>query len=230
MSGAGGAAGMSGSGGARAGAGGAQAGIGGGNNDGGSDDVMVHDGSVGGQGGYAPGAYVRTSWTATYTCETPTTNVSACLRNGDSAGDTPSFALDGKYSTRWSTDAKETDLLTMNELPVYFTVDMKEILNVSKVLMQPGCKDDFDVPGTLEVYLSVDGTNFGSPLVTNHHPPYQGPSCGNQEMPPAATFDTITFPTTPARYIQIKMTQTLQQAHMGIADRYWAIGEFFAFP
>ncbi len=48
VSGAGGAAGISGSGGARAGAGGAQAGIGGGNNDGGSDDVMVHDGSVGG--------------------------------------------------------------------------------------------------------------------------------------------------------------------------------------
>jgi hypothetical protein len=58
-----------------------------------------------------------------------------------------------------------------------------------------------------------------------------GPSCSNATTPVAATFDQITFATTPARYIQIKLTQTLVQAHgTGTADKYWAIGEFYAYP
>jgi hypothetical protein len=193
----------------------------------------VVDGAVGGAGGFTPGAYIRTGWTASYTCRTPTTATSVCPRTGNSPGDMPSFAFDGKYATRWSTDEYQQDLLnaTPSDIPVFFTVDMKQVMNVSKIVMGPGCADNFDVPGTLEVYLSVDG-NFGTAIVTNHHPPYQGPACpANQEAPPTASFDTITFATTPARYIQIKMTQTLQQAHgAGTADRFWAIGEFDAFP
>ena len=131
----------------------------------------MHDGSVGGQGGYAPGAYVRTGWTASYTCRTATTDVAMCPRTGDSPNDTPPLALDGKYATRWSTDEYEQDLLNAmpTDLPIFFTVDMKDVLNVSKIVMQPGCKDDFDVPGTLEVYASVDGTNLhypSSPTIT----------------------------------------------------------------
>jgi hypothetical protein len=58
-----------------------------------------------------------------------------------------------------------------------------------------------------------------------------GPGCPSQEAPPAATFDNITFATTPARYIQLKMTQTLQQAHgTGTGDRFWAIGEMYVYP
>jgi hypothetical protein len=187
--------------------------------DGGAGDVVVHDGSVTG------GVYVRTGWTATYTC-----TGGACPKGtGDSPNDKTADAFDGNIMmTRWSTNEMQETL--KSRFPLFFTVDMKDVLNVSKITMHPSCRDIFDAPGTLEVYLSTDGTNFGKAVVTGHHPavPPNGEAC-----PPTANAiatDTITFPTTPARYIQIKATETLKTVHAGAADRYWGIGEFNVYP
>jgi hypothetical protein len=42
--------------------------------------------------------------------------------------------------------------------------------------------------------------------------------------------DSVTFATTPARFIQIRATQSLLTVHPTAADKFWAIGEFNAFP
>ena len=185
-----------------------------------ADAVVVHDGAT-----MTGGAYVRTGWTATYTCSGGT-----CPKGtGDSPNDKTADAFDGNImTTRWSTDEMQETLKP--HFPLFFTVDMKDVFNVSKITMHPSCRDIFDVPGTLEVYLSTDGTNFGKAVVTAHHPavPPNGEAC-----PPTATAvatDTITFPSTAARYIQIKATETLKTVHAGASDRYWAIGEFNAYP
>jgi F5/8 type C domain len=173
------------------------------------------------------GSYVRTGWTATYTC------TGTCLAgNGDSPNDTPALAFDGNIqTTRWSTNRFQQDFWNANprQFPLYFTVDMKQVVNVAKVTMHPSCRDIFDAPGQLDVLVSVDGTTF-TPVAMNHKPavPPNGEAC-----PPnanAVATDTITFPATPARYIQIKATQSIVAAHPGSGDRYWAIGEFNAFP
>lgn len=192
-----------------------------GNSDGGPADAVVHDGSLGGNG-----AYARTAWTASYTC------TGTCLAgNGDSPNDKPALAFDGNYQTRWSTDRYQQDFwnATPRQFPLYFTVDMKQVMNVSKVTMHPSCRDIFDAPGTIDVLVSQDGTAF-TPVVMNHKPavPPSGETC-----PPSATAkatDTVTFSTTPARYIQIKATQSLIAAGLGTADRYWAIGELYVYP
>jgi hypothetical protein len=186
-----------------------------------ADAVVVHDGAV-----TTTGAYVRTGWTAAYTC-----TVTCLPGNGNAPNDMPPLALDGNFNTRWSTDRFQQDFWNANprQFPLFFTVDMKQVLNVSKVTMHPGCGDIFDAPGRLDVLLSLDGTTFTT-VVTNHSPavPPNGETC-----PPTATAvatDTITFATTPARFIQIRANESLVTAHPGTADKYWAIGEFNAFP
>jgi len=186
-----------------------------------TDAVTVSDAAL-----TASGAYIRTSWTATYTC-----TVTCLPGNGDSPNDMPALAFDGNFQTRWSTDRNQQDFWNANprQFPLFFTVDMKQVVNVSKVTMHPSCRDIFDAPGKLDVLVSLDGTTF-TPAATNHSPaiPPNGEAC-----PPNANSvatDTITFPTTPARFIQIKATQSLVNAHPTSGDKYWAIGEFNAFP
>lgn len=177
-------------------------------------------------GGAGAGAYPRAGWTAAYTC------TGTCLAgNGDSPNDKPELAFDGDYKTRWSTNRYEQDFWNaMPRLfPLYFTVDMKEARKVSKVTMHASCRDIFDTPGMLDVLVSTDGTTF-TPVVMDHKPavPPNGETCPPKDN--AVATDTITFTATCARYIQIKATQSLVAAHPGSGDRYWAIGEFNAFP
>ena len=50
---------------------------------------------------------------------------------------------------------------------------------------------------------------------------------GNEACPPSMTakaIDSITFPTTCARYVRLKGTQRTT------SDRYWAIGEMNVYP
>jgi hypothetical protein len=71
--------------------------------------------------------------------------------------------------------------------------------------------------------VSTDGTTFTSVTPTPHTPVEPG----NEACPPSATAkatDTITFPTTCARYIRLKGTQRTT------SDRYWAIGEMTVSP
>jgi hypothetical protein len=184
-------------------------------------DVEIHDGAVA-----ANGSYARTGWTGAYTC------TGTCLAgNGDSPNDAPPLAFDGDYQSRWSTNRLQQDFVNAvpTQFPLYFTVDLKQVMNVSRVTMHPSCRDIFDAPGQLDVLLSVDGTNFTT-VVMNHRPavPTAGEVC-----PPAANAvatDSITFTRAPARFIRLKATQSVVQAHPGSGDRYWAIGEFFAYP
>ena len=187
------------------------------------DAVAVSDAAVA-----TNGSYVRTGWTAAYTC------TGTCLvGNGDSPQDTPALALDtnANFTTRWSTNRFQQDFWNANprQFPLYFTVDMKQVVNVSRVTMHPSCRDIFDAAGQLDVLVSLDGTTFTA-VVTAHRPavPPNGEAC-----PPnanAVATDSITFTRTPARFIQIKATQSLVTAHPGSGDRYWAIGDFNAYP
>jgi len=178
--------------------------------DGPADAVTVHDAATMSNGGY-----VRGGWTAVYSCSN-----GACpaQMTSDTVDADTSRAFDGSLATRWSTGQYQTPLKNMNRFPLYFTVDMKQVVYVSKLTMHPGSTDAFDAPGTLDVFLSLDGVDFGTAVVTGHKPPAAGGT------------DTVTFTQTAARYIQLKGTQSLQTVTPGANDRYWAIGEMNVYP
>jgi hypothetical protein len=179
----------------------------------------------GGSGGMiamgGSGSYVRTGWTAVYTC-----TGGACPPQGAAdMDDVPTNAFNGNYQNRWSTGVYQSALATQNRFPLYFTVDMKQVTNVSRITTHPGCQDIFDSPGTVEVFLSIDGQNFGTAVTAMPHTPAVPPN--GEACPPNATAvatDSITFPTTAARYIQLKATRRTT------SDRFWAIGELYVYP
>jgi F5/8 type C domain len=183
--------------------------------------------SGGGAGGAAcgsidkasDGSYVRTGWTAEYTC----TGADCPAKNQADTGDIGTNAFDGNFTSRWSTGVFQAALKQQNRFPLYFTVDLQKAVPVSKLTTHPGCKDIYDSPGTIEVLVSTDGTTFTTITPSPHTPAV--PS--NESCPPkanAVATDTITFPTTCARYIRLKGTQRTT------SDRYWAIGEMLVFP
>jgi hypothetical protein len=203
---------------------GGRAGTGGGNDaglgdrpnaDGPTDAVVARDAAT-----TSDGSYVRTGWTAVYSC----TGGACPAQSAADTGDVVANAFDGNYQTRWSTGVYQSALNTMRRFPLYFTVDMKQVVNVSKITTHPGCKDAFDSPGTIDVLVSTDGTTFTSVLASPHTPavPPNGEACPPRTN--AVATDTITFTTVAARYIQLKGTQRTT------SDRYWAIGEMNVFP
>jgi hypothetical protein len=197
-----------GGGGGTAGAGGS--GTGGGNEDGGATDaVMVMDGAV------MNGVYVRTAWTATYTC----TGTCPAQDSADTVDADTKRAFDGTLATRWSTGQYQQSTALMSKFPLYFTVDMHETVNISRIVMDPGNQDHYDAPGQMDVLVSLDGTNYTT-IVSAHKP--MTPSNG---MP-----DDIMFTRTPARYIQLKATMTIKQVNNALGDRFWAIGEMNVYP
>ena len=189
------------------GAGGA-GGSGGGDVDGG---VTVQDGAT-----MTGGAFVRTAWTATYTC----TGTCPAQGSADTADADTKRAFDGNRGTRWSTGQYQQSTALMSKFPLYFTVDMKEVVNVSRITLDAGTQDTYDAPGQMDVLLSVDGTTYTT-VVAAHKP--VSPSNGMT--------DTIMLPQqTPARYIQLKATMTIKQVNNALGDRYWAIGEMNVYP
>jgi hypothetical protein len=182
-------------------------------------------GGAGGSGGMIAvggnGAYLRTGWTATYTC-----TGGACPPQGAAdMDDVFANAFNGNYNNRWSTGVYQSALNTQGRFPLYFTVDMKQVTNVTRITTHPGCQDIFDSPGTIEVFVSLDGVNFGTAVTTMPHTPAVPPN--GEACPPTANAvatDVITIPTTPARYIQLKATRRTT------SDRYWAIGELYVYP
>jgi hypothetical protein len=138
-------------------------------------------------------------------------------------GDVATRAFDGNYQTRWSTGVYQSALKQQNKFPLFFTVDMKSAVPISKLTTHPGCQDIFDSPGTIEVQVSTDGTNFTT-VTAMPHTPAAPP---NEACPPnmnSVAIDAITFPTTCARYVRLKGTQRTT------SDRYWAIGELNVYP
>jgi hypothetical protein len=165
------------------------------------------------------GSYVRTGWTAEYTCTGGT-----CPAKGQAdTGDVDTKAFDGNYSTRWSTGVYQSKLDQQGRFPLMFTVDMKKSAMISKLSTHPGCQDIYDAPGTIAVSVSMDGTTWTNVTPTPHAP--VNPT--NEACPPQANAkatDVITFPATCAQYIRLTGTKRT------IDDRYWAIGEMTVSP
>jgi hypothetical protein len=192
--GAGGSGGMGGAGGSNGGSG--QGGVGG-----------THMGPVTGMG-----AYVRTGWTAVYTC------TGTCPTKGpNDMNDSEPNAFDGMANTRWSTGVYQDKMMAV--FPLYFTVDMKQINSISKMTFNAG-GDPFDAPGEMDVLVSNDGTNF-TPVLTAYKT--MAPSKGMTEtvMLPAGTV---------GQFIKLKGTKTIHQVDSSLNDRYWAIGEMNVYP
>jgi hypothetical protein len=182
---------------------------------------------AGGSGGAAcgtlakanDGSYIASAFTAEYTC----TGGACPTKNGDDQGDVATNAFDDDYQSRWSTGVYQSALANQNKFPLYFTVDLQQAVPVSKLTTHPGCKDIFDSPGTIEVEVSTNGTDFTTITATPHTPEVPG----NEACPPngnAKATDSITFPTTCARYVRLKGTRRTS------SDRYWAIGEMNIYP
>jgi F5/8 type C domain len=213
--------GAGGSGGASGGAGGSGGASGGAGGSGGAS------GGAGGTGGAAcgtitkatDGSYMRTGWTAVYAC----TGGACPAKNGADTGDVDTNAFDGDFQTRWSTGVYQSALKNQSKFPLTFTVDMKMAAPISKLTTHPGCKDIFDSPGTIEVAVSTNGTDFTTVTTAPHTPVVPA----NEACPPndqSKATDTITFPTTCARYVRLTGTQRTT------SDRYWAIGEMYIYP
>jgi hypothetical protein len=189
--------------------------------DAGKDAVAVHDGSV-----TDAGAYVRTAWTAQYTC-----TGGPCPPMSMSPNDLPKNAFDGTLATRWSTGMFQSALdMAPTKFPLFFTIDMGQVMNISKITMHPGCQDSLDSPATVEVFLSTEGTSlanavFGTSVGAPHMVPGGVALCnGNPPATAANGLDTITFTQAPARFIQLKGTRRVTP------DKFWAIGELNVYP
>ncbi len=129
-----------------------------------------------------PVALDRTGWTAT------------ASNNSGAAG----YALDGNVNTRWDTTALQT-------YGQWYTLDMKEDRTFNSIVMDTtGSAGDY--PRGYEVYVSNDGTGFGTPVAS-----------GNG-------YDAVTvvsFPVQTARYIKVVQT--------GTSGGYWSIHEFYVY-
>lgn len=124
-------------------------------------------------------ALSRSGWTAT---SSPT------------SGDVPQNLLDGSMTTRWSTGAAMVPGQS-------FTVDMLATTSFTKIVMD-STGSDSDYARGYEVYVSTDGTNWGSAVTS-------GTGSG--------AIITATFATQNARYLKVVQT--------GTASSWWSIRE-----
>jgi hypothetical protein len=125
-------------------------------------------------------ALPRTGWVAT--------------GSSSNGGDDPSKAIDGDINTRWSTGQAMADGMT-------FQVDMQFAQTFNQITMDSGPSAN-DFARGYEVYVSNDGTNFGSPIATGAG---------------SAALVTVQFPTQSARYVKVAQT--------GSASWWWSIAE-----
>ncbi|HEX7056475.1 MAG TPA: discoidin domain-containing protein [Bacilli bacterium] len=136
---------------------------------------------TGAGGGGDGGALDRTGWTAT---------------SSPISGEPPANLLDGSMSTRWSTG-------TAMSPGQYIIVDMKNTKTFDQIVMDSTGSDN-DYARGYEVYVSDDGTNWGSAVAS-----------GSGSGPVV----TVTFPAQSARYIKVVQT--------GSASYWWSIREFY---
>ncbi len=129
----------------------------------------------------------RTGWTA-----------SASTTGGDGSADAAN-ALDGVECSHFSTG--------VNQAPgQWFELDMGATFSFSVVVLD-GDADSADFPGNYALYVSTDGTNWGSAVVNG-----LGSSSG---------ITTIVFPEQQARYIKIQLTAS--------SSSPWALDEIKVF-
>jgi len=167
------------------------------------DAVVVHDGSTN-----DAGAYVRAGWTAVAMPD----HVAPAQTNPRSTESLDSSnAFDGMTGTRWATGVFQSTLT----FPLFFTVDMKQAMNIGRITLYAGTQDTGDYPVQMDVLVSTDGVNFTT-AVAAHRP-----------QPPASGIDTINInPPVVGQWIQLKAT-TGQPA---TNQRWWAIGEMNVYP
>jgi len=131
-------------------------------------------------GGGTYTALSRTGWTAT---------------SNPTSGDVPANLLDGVMTTRWSTGAAMTN-------GQYLVVDMKAAQSFNRIVMDSTNAAN-DYARGYQVYVSNDGTNWGSAVATG---------TGN------AAVITVDFAAQSARYIKVLQT--------GTSSSWWSINEF----
>lgn len=120
----------------------------------------------------------RTGWTAT----------------ASSSASAASAALDGSATTRWATSAAQ-------QVGQYYQVNMGAAKTFNKITLDSTGGNDY--PRAYEVYVSADGTNWGTAVAS-------GTGSGNVQ--------TVTFPAQTARYIKVVLTAA--------ASPWWSIYEF----
>jgi hypothetical protein len=108
--------------------------------------------------------------------------------------DVPARALDGNASTRWSTGLSQAN-------GQWFQVDMLSPRSFTQLTLDTaGSASDY--PRGYQVYVSPDGSNWGSPVASGTA---------------SSSFVTITFPYQTARFFRIVQT--------GSASNWWSIHE-----
>jgi hypothetical protein len=167
------------------------------------DAVVVHDGSTN-----DAGAYIRTGWTAVAMPD----HVAPAQTNPRSNESLDSSnAFDGMNGTRWATGVFQSTLT----FPLFFTVDMKQVMNIGRITLFAGTQDTGDYPVQMDVLVSTDGVNFTT-AVAAHRP-----------QPPASGIDTINInPPVVGQWIQLKATMGQPTTN----QRWWAIGEMNVYP
>ncbi|SFA82425.1 Fibronectin type III domain-containing protein [Cohnella sp. OV330] len=122
-------------------------------------------------------ALSRTGWTATSSTNSGTAN-----------------ALDGLATTRWTSSGAQS-------VGRYYQVNMGSAKTFNKITLDSTGGNDY--PRAYEVYVSSDGTNWGTAVAS-------GTGSGNVQ--------TVIFPTQTAQYIKVVLTAA--------ASPWWSIYEF----
>jgi uncharacterized repeat protein (TIGR02543 family) len=115
-----------------------------------------------------------------------------------STGGSPGNAIDGNLGTRWSTGVSQAN-------GQWFQVDMGSAQTFSRIVMDAtGSAGDY--PRGYQVYVSNDGSNWGSPVATGT----------------GSAVTTVNFASQTARYIRVTQTGS-------VAGIWWSIHEFNAY-
>lgn len=164
--------------------------------------AVVPDGATPGQTNITVLVNGRTSNTRPFTVQTTDDALPragwSVTASSNAPGDVPANMIDGVQATRWSTGAPQ-------EPGQWLQVDMGSSQTFSQIVMDAG-ESSGDYARGYEVYVSVDGTNWGSPIASG---------VGNGRIIAAS------FPAQTARYIKVVQTQS--------SGSWWSIAEFYAF-
>ena len=146
------------------------------------------------------GAYVRTMFTASSIPEPKPIGQEMPPVNEHLDS---SYAFDGQLGTCWGTGTYQVG----GEV---FTLDMHQLVKLSKLTVDPGSGDELNCPAQEDIYVSNDGLDFGDAVVKGHVPKDH--------------LDTIQLPSpVTARYVKFVLTK--------VVNGHWcAIGELNVYP
>ena len=117
------------------------------------------------------------------------------------SSDVPANAVDRNLTTRWSSG-------TPQQSGQWFQVDLKRQMTFSSIVLDEG-SSIYDYPRGYDVYVSNDGTNWGSAIATG---------AGSQGK------TTINFSSVTTQYVKIVLNTTPTDIW------WWSIHEFYVYP